>query len=278
MVKKPGTNGKREERRGVSERLVIVRGGGDLATGTIYRLWKLGFAVLALEIECPLVVRRTVAVAQAVFDGECAVEGMRAVKISSPEEFDPSLGINVLIDPSAESTKTLKPEIVVDALIAKYNNGTRRNMAPIVIGLGPGFSAPDDVHAVIETQRGHSLGRVIWRGAAEPNTGDPGMVGGYGRERLLRAPANGSVKEFCRIGDSVAENEIIAEVAGVPVKTVLAGVVRGLIHPSVTVVKGQKIGDIDPRNDPSYCQTISDKALSVAGGVLEAVFSIRPRP
>lgn len=249
MVKKPGTNGKREERRGVSERLVIVRGGGDLATGTIYRLWKLGFAVLALEIECPLVVRRTVAVAQAVFDGECAVEGMRAVKISSPEEFDPSLGINVLIDPSAESTRTLKPEIVVDALIAKYNNGTRRNMAPIVIGLGPGFSAPDDVHAVIETQRGHSLGRVIWRGAAEPNTGDPGMVGGYGRERLLRAPANGSVKEFCRIGDSVAENEIIAEVAGVPVKTVLAGVVRGLIHPSVTVVKGQKIGDIDPRND-----------------------------
>lgn len=278
MVKKPDTNGKREERRGVSERLVIVRGGGDLATGTIYRLWKLGFAVLALEIERPLVVRRTVAVAQAVFDGECAVEGMRAVKIYSPEEFDPSLGINVLIDPSAESTRTLKPEIMVDALIAKYNNGTRINMAPIVIGLGPGFSAPDDVHAVIETQRGHSLGRVIWRGAAEPNTGDPGMVGGYGRERLLRAPANGSVKEFCRIGDSVAENEIIAEVAGVPVKTVLAGVVRGLIHPSVTVVKGQKIGDIDPRNDPSYCQTISDKALSVAGGVLEAIFSIRPHP
>lgn len=268
-----GSNEKDGACRGAGQ-LVIVRGGGDVATGTIYRLWKTGFQVLALEAETPLVVRRTVAVAQAIFDGTCSVEGMRAVRISSADKFDPSLGVNVLVDPCGDSIKKMRPEIVIDAVIAKRNTGTHKSMAPLVIGLGPGFEAPRDVHAAIETNRGHSLGRVITNGAPEPNTGDPGIVGGYGRERLLRAPADGPIKEFRHLGDSVAKDEIIAEVAGLPVRANLAGVVRGLIHPSVTVTKGLKIGDVDPRNDPSYCLTISDKALSVAGGVLEAVFSL----
>lgn len=255
-------------------RLVIVRGGGDLATGTIYRLWKLGFHVLTLETDIPLVVRRTVAVAQAVFDGECRVEGMRAVKINSCGEFDPSLGINVLIDPEGGSIKKLMPEIVIDAVLAKRNTGTYKSMAPLVIGLGPGFCAPSDVHAAIETNRGHNLGRVITNGAPEPNTGDPGIIAGYGKERLLRAPASGPIKEYCEIGESVAKGEVIAEVAGIEVRANVAGILRGLIHPSVIVTEGLKIGDIDPRNDPSYCSTISDKALSVAGGVLEAIFSL----
>lgn len=255
-------------------RLVIIRGGGDIATGTIYRLWRLGFHVLALETEMPLVVRRTVAVAQAVFDGECRIEGMKAIKIASCGEFNPSLGINVLIDPEGNSIKKLNPEIVIDAVIAKRNTGTYKSMAPLVIGLGPGFAAPKDVHAVIETNRGHNLGRVITDGAPEPNTGDPGMIAGYGKERLLRAPASGSIQEYRKISESVAKDEVIAEVAGIPVRANLAGVLRGLIHPSVIVTKGLKIGDVDPRNDPSYCRTISDKALSVAGGVLEAIFSL----
>lgn len=254
-------------------RLAVIRGGGDLATGTIYRLWKMGFSLLTLEVERPLVVRRTVAVAQAVFDGCCVIEGMKAVKITSVSEFAPSLGINVLVDPRAESIKALRPEIIIDAVIAKYNTGTYKSMAPIVIGLGPGFRAPDEVSAAIETNRGHNLGRVITDGEPESNTGDPGMVGGYGRERLLRAPAEGNIKLFRDIGDSVAKGEVIAEVAGEAVRSNLSGVIRGLIHPSVIVTKGMKIGDVDPRNDPSYCRTISDKAMAIAGGVIEAIFT-----
>lgn len=254
--------------------LVIVRGGGDLATGTIYRLSRVGFSVLTLEIERPLVVRRTVAAAQAVFDGECTVEDMRVIKIPSAYMFDPSLGVNILVDPEGKSIEQLKPEIIIDALIAKRNTGTYRSMAPMVIGLGPGFQAPDDVCAAIETNRGHCLGRVITNGAPEPNTGDPGMVEGYGRERLLRAPTSGPIEEFRQIGDIVAAGEIIASVAGLPVRANIAGVIRGLIHPSVIVTEGLKIGDIDPRGDPSYCLTISDKALSIAGGVMEAIFSL----
>ncbi|MDL2297886.1 EF2563 family selenium-dependent molybdenum hydroxylase system protein [Synergistaceae bacterium OttesenSCG-928-D05] len=253
--------------------LVIVRGGGDLATGTIYRLWKAGFQVLSLEVERPLVVRRTVAVAEAVFDGFAVVEGMRAEKISSCSEFDPACGVNILVDPEGESIKRMRPQIVIDAIIAKRNTGTYREMAPLVIGLGPGFSAPNDVHVVIETNRGHNLGRAIWNGCAEPNTGHPGDIMGYGRERLLRAPASGPMQQFKRIGDSVLKGELIAEVAGKPVTAGVFGVVRGLIHPSVIVTEGLKIGDVDPRNDASYCKTISDKALSIAGGVLEAILS-----
>lgn len=256
------------------KKLAIVRGGGDLATGIIYRLWKTGYRVLVLEIESPLVVRRTVAVASSVFDGTIVIEDMAVTLIKSLEEFRPESNvIPVLIDPSGESIKVLRPDIVVDAIMAKRNTGTSKDMAPLVIGIGPGFTAPIDVHAVIETKRGHTLGRVIRNGTAIPNTGVPGMIKGYGLERLLKAPADGYVVPVREIGDEVKEGDIIAHVAGYPVISQLEGVVRGLIHPSVRVSAGMKIGDVDPRGEVSHCYSITDKALSIAGGVLEVIMS-----
>lgn len=251
---------------------VIVRGGGDLATGIIYRLWKVGFSVLALEAERPLVVRRTVSAASAVFDGSIKIEEMEAVLIDSEEAFSPSSEkVQVLIDPEGRAIRKIRPRIVVDAVMAKKNLGTTRDMAPLVIAVGPGFSAPEDVHAVIETKRGHYLGRVITKGSAIPNTGVPGVIKGYSIERLLRAPAAGYLLPVHKIGDEVSCGEIVAYVDGIPVCAGVEGVLRGLIHPSVCLTKGLKIGDVDPRGDPSHCFSISDKAFSVAGGVLEAI-------
>nr|MCR5335203.1 EF2563 family selenium-dependent molybdenum hydroxylase system protein [Synergistes sp.] len=168
---------------------VIVRGGGDLATGIVYRLWRVGFSVLVLEAERPLVVRRTVSVASAVFEGSIIIEGMEAVNIASAEDFDPLSGkIQVLVDPEGRSIGKIRPRILVDAVMAKKNLGTTKDMAPLVIAIGPGFSAPEDVHAVIETKRGHTLGRVITKGSALPNTGVPGVIKGFSTERLLRSP------------------------------------------------------------------------------------------
>ena len=251
---------------------VIVRGGGDLATGRIYRLWRVGFSVLVLETERPLVVRRTVSAASAVFDGSIKIEGMEAVLIDSAEAFDASSEkIQVLIDPEGRAIKKIRPRVLVDAVMAKKNLGTTKDMAPLVIAIGPGFSAPEDVHAVIETKRGHSLGRVITSGSAIPNTGVPGVIKGYGIERLLRAPANGYLSPARKIGDEVSCGETVAYVDRIPVRAGVDGVLRGLIHPSVYLTKGLKIGDIDPRGDPSHCFSITDKALAVAGGVLEVI-------
>ena len=251
---------------------VIVRGGGDLATGIIYRLWRVGFSVLVLETERPLVVRRTVSAASAVFDGSIKIEGMEAVLIDSAEAFDASSEkIQVLIDPEGESIKKIRPRVLVDAVMAKKNLGTTKDMAPLVIAIGPGFSAPEDVHAVIETKRGHSLGRVITSGSAIPNTGVPGVIKGYGIERLLRAPADGYLSPARKIGDEVSRGETVAYVDRIPVRAGVDGVLRGLIHPSVYLTKGLKIGDVDPRGDPSHCFSITDKALAVAGGVLEVI-------
>lgn len=253
---------------------VIVRGGGDLATGIIYRLWKVGFSVLVLETKCPLVVRRTVAVASAVFDGVMQVEDMKAIRISSADEFvKGSEVIQVLIDPEGKSIETIKPDIIVDAIMAKKNLGTNKNMAPLVIAIGPGFSAPEDVHAVVETKRGHTLGRVIKNGSAIPNTGVPGLMKGYSTERLLRAPANGYVFPVHKIGDKVSTGEVVGYVNGVEVCSQLDGILRGLIHPYVYVTPGLKIGDIDPRGDVKHCWSITDKALAIAGGVLEVIMS-----
>lgn len=255
-------------------RTVVVRGGGDLATGIIYRLWKVGCSVLVLETRLPLVVRRTVAAASAVFDGSIQIEDMKAVLINSLEKFEKnSREVQVLIDPEGASIKKLKPDIVVDAIMAKQNLGTDKSMAPLVIAIGPGFSAPQDVHAVIETKRGHTLGRVITDGGAIPNTGVPGMIKGYTTERLLRAPADGLLAPLRKIGDEVSAGELIGRVNGLEVRSQLDGVLRGLIHPSVPVTKGLKIGDVDPRGDPSHCWTITDKALAVAGGVLEVIMT-----
>jgi len=255
-------------------KLAIVRGGGDLATGIIYRLWKAGYAVLSLEIETPLVVRRTVSVASAVFDGSTVIEDMEAVRIDSLNDFSFDRSrISVLVDPEGESISILKPDILVDAIMAKRNLGTNKAMAPLVIGIGPGFSAPGDVDAVIETKRGHWLGRVVMNGSAIPNTGVPGLIKGYTIERLLRSPDEGYVIPVKSIGDSVIPGDVVAHVDGLPVCSQIEGIVRGLIHPSVKVKKGLKIGDIDPRGEREHCFSITDKALAIAGGVLEVIMS-----
>ena len=257
-----------------SGKLAIVRGGGDLATGIIYRLWKAGYSVLSLEIPDPLVVRRTVSVASAIFDGETVIEDMKAVRIGSPKDltYDRSR-VSVLVDPEGRSISELRPDILVDAIMAKKNLGTKRGMAPIVIGIGPGFSAPGEVDAVIETKRGHYLGRVIRNGSAIPNTGVPGLIKGYTIERLLRSPGEGYVIPVKSIGDSVIPGDVVAHVEGLPVCSQIEGIVRGLIHPSVKVKKGLKIGDIDPRGEREHCFSITDKALAIAGGVLEVIMS-----
>jgi xanthine dehydrogenase accessory factor len=258
--------------------LAVVRGGGDIATGSIYRLAAVGIKILVLEIERPTVIRRTVAFAQAVYDGEATVEGMRAVRVASPgDAFKKSLAgqISVLVDPSGESIRELEPEIVIDAMLAKRNLGTTADMAKIVVGLGPGFTAGMDVHAVIETKRGHYLGSVIYKGCAEPNTGIPGMIGGYGAERVIHSPAAGTVRNIAAIGDIVKKDEIIARVGNTEVPSPLDGVLRGLIQDGILVPKGFKIGDVDPRGKIEYCYSISDKARAVAGGTLEAVLSLR---
>ncbi len=253
---------------------VIVRGGGDLATGIIYRLWKVGCSVLALETARPLVVRRTVSVASAVFDGSAKVEEMRAVLIDSAEKFAAgSDAVQVLVDPEGRAIEKVRPDILIDATMAKKNLGTTKDMAPLVIAIGPGFSAPQEVHAVIETKRGHTLGRVITDGGAIPNTGVPGMIKGFSTERLLRAPADGYLLPVHKIGDEVSCGEVVGYVNGVEVCAKLDGILRGLIHPNVYVTKGLKIGDVDPRGDASHCWSITDKALAIAGGVLEVIMS-----
>jgi xanthine dehydrogenase accessory factor len=257
---------------------VIVRGGGDIATGTIYRLMKCGFNVVVLEVEHPTAIRRTVSFAQAVFDGETTVEDLQAVRIESIEDIWASINgkkIPLLIDSLGGAIEVLKPEIVVDATIAKRNIGTYMSMAPIVIGLGPGFSAGEDVHAVIETNRGHNLGRVIYKGSAEPNTGNPGIIEGYGKERIIRSTSQGRIKTIAKIGDLVKAGQVVAYIEQVPVLSPLDGVLRGLIQDGTIVENQYKIGDVDPRGKREYCFTISDKARSVAGGVLEAALHLR---
>jgi len=257
--------------------LAIVRGGGDLATGIIYRLWRVGYRVLCLEVQYPLVVRRTISVAQAIFDGTHEIEGMKSIRVDNPDDLDEWKGdtIAVKVDPDGECINKMSPALVVDAIMAKRYTGTSRNMAPLVLAIGPGFSAPDQVHGVIETKRGHYLGRLITNGSAIPNTGIPGMDMGYGVERLLRAPKDGYVVPIKEIGDHVEAGEAVARMGGEEVKAQITGVLRGLIHPSVYVTGGLKIGDVDPRDVREHCFSITDKALAIAGGVLEAVMSIK---
>ena len=261
--------------------LVLLRGGGDLATGVAYRLRKAGFPIAILELPEPLVVRRRVSLATAVREGEVTVEDLRAVRVDSPNEALTLIdrgGIPVLVA-SELRADLLNSSLVarhsslvlVDARMAKRNLDTRIDQAPLVIALGPGFTAGVDCHAVIETNRGHRLGRVIWQGAAEPNTGTPGLVAGKGAERVLRAPAAGLAWWRLDIGDRVRGGEVMGDVAGEPVVAPFDGVVRGLIAPGTAVPAGLKIGDVDPRDDVAACFTISDKALAIGGGVLEAI-------
>ncbi len=258
-------------------RLVVIRGAGDLATGIAYRLYRAGFPVVMTETTQPTVVRRTVAFAQAVFDGVTRVEGVPARLARCPEEalaLATDSHVSVVVDPEATVVHALQPGAVVDAIMAKRNTGTHLDDAPLVIGVGPGFRAGVDVHAVVESNRGHWLGRVLLEGEAEPNTGVPAPVGGHGAERVLRAPADGPLVSLKQIGDLVRGGEPICSVA---VETVLApftGYLRGLIQDGVVVTTGMKIGDVDPRATRQHCFTISDKALAIGGGVLEAMLML----
>ena len=250
----------------------IVRGGGDLATGVIYRLWRAGFKVLCLEREYPFVVRRSVSVAGAVFEGTNVVEGMRSVLINSLDDWQSEdNAIAVMVDPDGECISRVAPTVLVDAIMAKRYTGTHKSMAPLVLALGPGFDAPTQVHGVIETTRGHYLGRLITKGSALANTGVPGTVMGFSLERVLRAPADGWLQPLVSIGDPVERGELIAQIGGADVRSAIRGALRGLIHPKVHVKRGMKIGDVDPQGIRDHCFTITDRALAVAGGVLEGV-------
>jgi xanthine dehydrogenase accessory factor len=262
----------------VSDRLVVLRGAGDLGTGVAVRLWRAGFAVVALETAHPLAVRRTVSFSEAVFEGQAQVEEVVAVRVAAPEEALALLAddiVPVLVDPRGETIERLRPDVVVDAVLAKRNTGTHAEMARLVIGLGPGFTAGEDVHAVVETNRGPDLGRVYWRGTAQPNTGRPAEVLGHAEMRVLRAPADGEVISPKDIGNTVEAGEVIATVGGRSVCAAFPGVVRGILRSGTRVRAGVKIGDVDPRLDPTLCYRVSDKSLAIAGGVLEAVMTRR---
>ena len=259
--------------------LVIVRGGGDLATGTIYKLKKSGFPVLILEVALPSAIRRNVAFCEAVYQGTQTVEDMTcylAESLEQAKQFLKEGKLTVLVDPAGESISKLDPLAVVDGILAKKNLGTNRGLAPITVALGPGFTAGEDVDAVIETKRGHNLGKVLWEGTAEPNTGIPGIIGGFGKERVIHCPAKGIVRNVKKITDTVSKGEVIAVVetenGTVPVEATLDGILRGLIRDGYPVKVGFKMADIDPRIDEyNNCFTISDKARCIAGGVLEAI-------
>lgn len=261
------------------ENLIIVRGGGDLATGTIYKLKKSGFPVLILEVAQPSAIRRNVAFCEAVYRGKHTVEDMtchRADSLAQAEAYLRQGKLTVLMDPRGDAIPHLEPLAVVDAILAKKNLGTHRGMAPITVALGPGFTAGADVDAVVETQRGHNLGRVLWQGCAAPNTGIPGIIGGYGRERVIHSPAAGTLRTVSHITDTVEKGQIIAYVDDVPVYATLDGLLRGLLPDGYPVTKGFKLADIDPRKEEyQNCFTVSDKARCIAGGVLEAILQRR---
>lgn len=259
--------------------LIIVRGGGDLGTGVIYRLHRSGFPVIVLELAYPLVVRRRVAVATAVLEGEVVIEDLlarRAETVAEAQRLAYEGIVPLLVSSELEpvAAKLDHPVCaVIDARIAKRNIDTNIDQAPLVVGLGPGFTAGVDCHAVIETKRGHTLGRVIWQGPALPNSGSPGVIAGKGAERVLRAPAGGVVSWLYKIGDTVVPDQTLGTVQGLPVLAPFSGVIRGLIAPGTVVKQGMKIGDVDARADIPACFTISDKALSVGGGVLEVLLT-----
>jgi selenium-dependent molybdenum hydroxylase system YqeB family protein len=263
--------------------LVIVRGGGDIATGTIYKLYKCGFQVLVLEVEHPSAIRRNVAFSEAVYEGMQRVEDVTchlAKDLDEAIEMIEAGKLAMLIDPKGVCVEKLKPLAVVDAILAKKNLGTTREMADIVIGLGPGFTAGEDVHAVIETMRGHSLGRVIYEGSAIANTGIPAVVGGFGKERVIKSPAKGILRNKKQIADVVKKGDVVAviedEEIETPVIATIDGILRGMIRDGYPVTEGFKIADIDPRlGELENCFTISDKARCIAGGVLEAIMYLK---
>jgi xanthine dehydrogenase accessory factor len=259
--------------------IAVVRGGGDIASGTIQKLYNSGFKVLVLEVEKPTAIRRRVCFGEAVYEGQITIEGATAKRISSLNdavEVWRNNKIPVLIDSKGNCIEEIKPEIVVDGILAKRNLGTHMDMADITIALGPGFEAGIDVHAVIETMRGHNLGRIIYHGRAMENTGVPGEIEGFSKERVIYSPANGVIKNIRNIGDIVKSGELLAYVDDFGVRATIDGVLRGIIREGSMVTEGLKIADIDPRLcEQLNCFTISDKARSIGGAVLEAILHLR---
>jgi xanthine dehydrogenase accessory factor len=258
----------------VAELLCVIRGGGDLATGVAWRLTRAGIATVVTELPEPLTVRRTVALSSAVTEGRVDIEGMVGQLAATPAaaadlaRADPSRVVGVVVSPELPD---IDADVVVDARLAKRNIDTSISDAPLVVALGPGFTAGVDCDAVVETMRGPHLGRALWSGSAQADTGTPGVVGGRGAERVIRAQNDGTVRWVHSIGDVVDDREALGTVGVVPVLAPFAGVIRGLILDGREVSAGLKIGDVDPRLDPSACHEISDKALAIGGGVVEAV-------
>jgi xanthine dehydrogenase accessory factor len=256
---------------------ILVKGAGEQASGTAHRLVRAGFRVAMTETAAPAAVRRAVSFCQAVFDGATEVEGVRARLWSLDDagrlDTHDWAHVPVFVDPDGRLIPLWRPDVVIDARLLKRNLDNRLEHAPLVIGLGPGLVAGRDVHVVVETNRGHDLGRLIRDGAAAADTGVPGTIGGEGARRVLRAPRDGVVEGVRRIGDRVVAGDLVARVDGAPVTSALHGVVRGLVHPDVAVRAGQKLGDVDPRGEPGHCDTLSDKTRTISGAVLEAVLA-----
>jgi xanthine dehydrogenase accessory factor len=260
--------------------ITLIRGGGDLASGVAMRLYRAGLRLIITELPQPLVVRRYVSFAEAVYSSTCQVDGVKAVKAS---DLDHALQISgdghipVLVDPEANSLVELRlrkvPLVLVEARMTKLPPTTPLNSVSLVIGLGPGCVAGQNCHACVETNRGHQLGRVLWEGATEMDTGEPDSVLNQGGSRVLRAPIQGLIQTCAHIGQHVETGDVIAEVDGMSITAPFPGVIRGLIHSGLRVWNGLKIGDVDPRDEPRYCYLVSDKALAVGGGVLEAILS-----
>jgi xanthine dehydrogenase accessory factor len=254
--------------------IIWIRGAGDIASGIAYRLMKSGFQVVMSDLPLPTSIRRTVCFSEAIVKGETTVEDVTARLAGSADEALAIMKrgqIALLSDPEGATARLLRPEAVVDAILAKRNIGTKLTDAPVVVGVGPGFTAGVDCHAVVETMRGHTLGRVYSEGSAMPDTGIPGNIAGYTLERLLRAPRAGVFRGVKQIGDEVKAGDVCAYVDGEPIITGIGGVLRGILPDGITVSEGMKSGDVDPRCERSHCFTVSEKALAVGGGVLEAI-------
>ena len=255
---------------------ILIKGAGDLASGIAVRLVRAGYDVLMTDIAAPTTVRRTVAFSRAVYEGVAEVEEIRGRLVHTIKEIlevQNKGEIPIIVDEKASISKEYLPEVIVDAIIAKVNLGTFLEEAPLVIGVGPGFEAGKDCHAVVETKRGHYLGKVILEGSAIPNTGVPGNIGGFTNERIIRAKAGGEFEPIVQIGDKVVKDQVLASSGGEPIRAKMEGIIRGMLQRGVYVSAGMKCGDIDARCELDHCFTISDKARAIGGGVLEAIVS-----
>ena len=262
---------------GLNDLKIVIKGAGEMASGVAWRLFNSGFYRICMtEASQPQAVRREVSFCEAIYDDHKTVQGVTAKLISSLNQIFRVWSqdqIPIIVDPEAQLINSFIPSVVIDAILAKKNLGTKKTDASLVIGLGPGFYAGRDVHLVVETNRGHNLGRLIRKGEAEKNTGVPGVIGGYGAERVFRASKDGRFMALKAIGDLVEEGELVAEVDGLPVKAQIKGVIRGILRNGTHVWKGMKAGDVDPRGKKDFCYSVSEKTLAIAGGVLEGILS-----